>query len=195
MILPWFAVQVRSRGEALVESQLQGRAYETFLPTYLECRNYSDRIRKVDVALFPGYLFCRFDPQRRAPILATPGVQRIVSFSGQLTPVDEAELDSVRKVVGGSGSARPWPYLNIGDRVRVEVGAFSGVEGILLTDKGADRLVISVTLLQRSVAVEIDRAWIRSLAPSVYTREAEGRRIPVSGTQDLFRRSTVRISG
>jgi transcription antitermination factor NusG len=168
MKFPWFAVQVRTRGEALVEAQLHGKAYETFLPTYLECRQYSDRIKTVDAALFPGYLFCRCDPEYWLPILKTPGVQRVVSFGDLPVPVDESEIDTIQTLVRAPGAARPWPYLKTGDRVRVEFGAFSGVEGILVSEKGTDRLVVSVTLLQRSVAVDIDRTWVRPIQWSGY---------------------------
>ena len=160
MKYPWFAVQVRTRGESLVDSLLRGKAYETFLPTYLECRQYSDRIKKIDTALFPGYLFCRCDPDDWLPIIKTPGVQRVVSFSDRPVPVDEGEIETIERLVRAPAAAHPWPYLKAGDRVRVEVGAFSGVEGILVSEKGADRLVVSVTLLQRSVALEIDLAWL-----------------------------------
>ena len=168
MKFPWFAVQVRTRAEALVETQLRGKDYQTFLPTYLECRQYADRIKKINAALFPGYLFCRCDPNNWLPILKTTGVQRIISFSDRPVPVDECEIEAIQTLLSTPSSARPWPYLKAGDKVRVEVGAFSGVEGILVSEKGTDRLVVSVTLLQRSVAVDIDRTWIRPVHLSGY---------------------------
>lgn len=161
MTYPWFAVRVRTKGESAVETLLSAKSYETFLPTYLETKHYSDRIKRIHAALFPGYLFCRFDPDRRLPVLTTPGVHDIVSFNEYPEPVDESELDAVRRLIGANGLARPWPYLKRGDRVRIAVGSFSGVEGFLTSERGVDRLVVSVTLLQRSVAVEIDRTWVR----------------------------------
>lgn len=147
-----------------MEATLRQRSYETFLPTYVECRSYSDRIKKVDAALFPGYLFCRFDPDRRLPILTTAGVQQILCLNERPVPVDEGEIAAIQRVVKSQASAQPWPYLKAGDSVRVEFGCFSGMEGILVTEKGTDRLIVSITMLQRSVSVQIDRSWVRPLS-------------------------------
>lgn len=158
---PWFALKVRARGESLVDKALQGKSYETFLPTCQECRPYSDRIRKLESALFPGYLFCRFDPEHRLPIVTTPGVHDIVRMGESPAPLDDSEIAALQKIVSSPLAAKPWPYLKSGDRIRVEFGSLAGVEGLLVREKGADRLVLSVTILQRSVSVEIDRTWTR----------------------------------
>jgi transcription antitermination factor NusG len=160
---PWYAVKVRTKGESLVGTLLQRKEYEVFLPTYQESRKYSDRIKKVDAPLFPGYLFCRLDAAHRLPILTTPGVDYILGNNGEPEPLPEEEIEAIQRVLRSGASARPWPFLKTGSRVRVEIGAFAGVEGILLTERGADRLVLSISLLQRSVSVEIDRTWIRPL--------------------------------
>src|SRR6266571_710220 len=89
--LPWFALQVRTRGEAVVDDFLRRKSYETFLPLYQECRAYSDRIRRMESALFPGYLFCRFDPEHRLRVLTTPGVYDVVRLGDSPSPVDESE--------------------------------------------------------------------------------------------------------
>jgi transcription antitermination factor NusG len=161
MAMPWFALKVRAKAEALVESVLEKKSYETFLPTYTDCRYYSDRIKKIQAALFPGYLFCRFDPDRRFAVLNTLGVQHIVSFNGAPARIEDAEIAALKRVIASHRSTKPWPYLKAGDLARIEYGALSGVEGILVAEKGADLLVLSVSILQRSVAVQIDRAWIR----------------------------------
>lgn len=160
---PWFALKVRTRSEHLVSSALRGRGYDPFLPTYLDCRQYSDRIKKVQTALFPGYIFCRFDPERRLPILTTAGVDHVVSVAGVPMPVDETELEAVRRVVANGLPAIPWQHLTAGDRARIQFGSLAGIEGIVLSTRGVDRLILSVSLLQRSVSIEIDRAWIRPL--------------------------------
>jgi transcription antitermination factor NusG len=160
---PWYAVQVRTRGENLVRTILENKEYEIYLPTYKEVRKYSDRMKKVDAPLFPGYLFCRMDVTQRLPILTTPGVHSILGFNGEPSPVPEGEITAIQRVVGSGASVGPWPFLKRGDRVRVERGAFSGVEGILVSERGVDRLILSVHMLQRSVSVEIDRSWIRPL--------------------------------
>jgi len=156
----WFALQVRTRYEASVASFLGGKGYEWFLPTYKERRRWSDRVKESDQALFPGYLFCRFDPQDRLPILKTPGLISIVGTARVPTPVHETEITALRTLVSSSLPRQPWPYLEAGERVRIEHGALAGLEGIYLHSKGADRLVLSVTLLQRSIAAEIDRNWV-----------------------------------
>jgi transcription antitermination factor NusG len=140
---------------------LDQKKYRTFLPTWLECRQYSDRIKRIESALFPGYLFCRLDPEYRLPILTTPGVYSIVGFDRQPAPVDPDELAAIERLALSGASIVPWPFLKIGQKVAVQVGAFAGLEGILVSTKSVDRLVLSVTLLQRSLGVEIERSWIR----------------------------------
>ena len=157
---PWFALQVRTRYEKNVASYLEGMDLEWFLPTYQTRRRWSDRMKEVTLPLFPGYLFCRFDPQDRLPILKTPGMISIVGTAKVPTAVDEVEIEALRQLVLSGLPRQPWPFLQIGQRVRIEQGSLSGLEGILLRHKGKDRLVLSVTLLQRSTAVEIDGAWV-----------------------------------
>jgi transcription antitermination factor NusG len=160
-LYPWFAVNVRTRAEELVGSSLENKGFEVFIPTYLECRRYSRCVRKIDAALFPGYLFCRLDVNNRLPLLQTPGVHHVVSLGGVPCPIAEQELAAVRLAVESKLPTIPWPYLTTGHRARIECGPFAGLEGIVMMFKGHERLVLSVHLLQRSVAVEIDRSWIR----------------------------------
>src|SRR5579863_3428490 len=163
---PWFALQVRTRNEAGVAEQLSGQGYERFLPLYKVRKRWSDRIKEVNAPLFPGYLFCRFNPQDRLPILKTPGVIQIVGFNNGPTAVDEAEIRSIQTLVTAGVPHQPWPFLAAGDRVRIESGPLLGLEGILIDVKRSHRLVLSVTLLQRSVAVEIDSALITAVSPT-----------------------------
>ena len=158
--VPWFALQVRSRHEKTVAAYLDGKGYEWFLPTYQLRKRWSDRVKDVELALFPGYLFCRFDPQDRLPILKTPGMISIVGTAKTPTAVDEVEIEALRTLVQSGLPRQPWPYLQVGQRVRIEHGSLTGIEGILLRHKGQDRMVLSVTLLQRSTAVEIDGTWV-----------------------------------
>jgi len=135
---------------------LEGKGYQWFLPLYKERRRWSDRIKQVDAPLFPGYVFCRFDPNDRLPILKTPGVTQIVGYSRVPVAVDENEIEAIRTLVASGVPNFPCAYLEVGSRVRIEAGALRGLEGILTDVKGKRRLVLSITLLQRSVAVEID---------------------------------------
>lgn len=162
--LPWFALQVRARQEAGVGEQLKCQGYERFLPFYKLRKRWSDRIKEMDAPLFPGYLFCRFNPHDRLPILKTPGVIQIVGFNNIPAAVDEAEILSIQRLVSSGVQHQPCPFLAVGDRVRISAGPLLGLEGLLTDIKGSHRLVLSVSLLQRSVAVEIDSAFITPLA-------------------------------
>jgi transcription antitermination factor NusG len=158
--LPWFALQVRSRRENQAAEHLSARGYELFLPLCTCRKRWSDRIKKVELPLFPGYLFCRFDPYDRLPILTTPWLLQIVGFNHIPSPVDDEEISAVRILVGSGADAQPWPFIDLGERVRIESGPLRGVMGVLTQVKGNHKLVVSITLLQRSVAVEIDSALV-----------------------------------
>jgi transcription antitermination factor NusG len=163
---PWFALKVRLRAEELAGTAIRNKGYDVFVPTYLDCRRYAGCVKKVQAALFPGYLFCRLDVGNRLPLLQTPGVHHIVSLGGIPCAVDESEIEAIRVVVDSKLPAIPWPYLTAGHRARIECGPFAGIEGVVITIKGRERLVLSVHLLQRSVAVEIDRSWVRPMGVS-----------------------------
>lgn len=167
---PWFALQVRARYEQGVADHLDGKGYELFLPLYKCRKRWSDRVKEVEAPLFPGYLFCRLNPQDRLPILKTPGVIQVVGSNRTPTAVDEHEIQAIQAMVASGIPNQPWPFLATGDRVRIESGPLSGLEGILVEFKGNHRLVLSVTLLQRSVAVEIDSAFVTSLRSSAGPR-------------------------
>jgi transcription antitermination factor NusG len=153
---PWFALQVRVRHEVAVSDHLKGKGYEWFLPLYKSRRRWSDRVKEIEAPLFPGYLFCRFDPHDRLPILKTPGVAQIVGYNHIPIPVDEHEITAIRRLVASGVPNFPCAYLEVGSKVRIDTGALRGLEGILTDVKGKRRLVLSISLLQRSVAVEID---------------------------------------
>jgi transcription antitermination factor NusG len=161
---PWFALQTRYRSENLVATQLRGKGYEPFLPVCKSRRRWSDRVKELELPLFPGYLFCRFNPLDRLPILVTPGVLQIVGTGKNPIPVDDAEIAAIQITIQSGVARQPWPFPQVGQRVRVEYGPLHGLEGILLSFKGSHRLVLSVTLLQRSVAVEIDESWARPIS-------------------------------
>jgi transcription antitermination factor NusG len=181
---PWFALQVRSRFEQGVAEHLDGKGYEWFLPLYKCRKRWSDRIKEVEAPLFSGYLFCRLNPQDRLPILKTPGVIQIVGSNRIPIAVDELEIQAIQRMVASGIPNQPWPFLATGDRVLIESGPLSGLEGILVEFKGNHRLVLSVTLLQRSVAVEIDSAFVTSLRSSSRPRAeraaAQVRAIPLA---------------
>ena len=167
--LPWYALRVRPRFEKQVAATLVSKGYEGFLPLYRHRSKWSDRIKEVDLPLFSGYLFCRLDLNNRLPLLVTPGVIQIVGIGKTPHPVDETEIAALQTIVLSGLQANPRSYLNVGEKVRIEIGPLTGLEGILVALKGAHRLVVSVSLLQRSVAVEIDESWVVPTTPKYPT--------------------------
>jgi len=159
----WFALQVRTRWESSTSLLLAGKGYQTLLPTYKSSKRWRGRVREVHAPLFPGYVFCQFDVQKRLPILVTPGVLALVGRGRVPTPVDEVEIANLRTVVSSGLGAEPWPYLEVGQKIRIENDSLQGLEGILIQFKGNHRIVVSVSLLRRSVALEIDRCCVTPL--------------------------------
>ena len=162
--LQWYAVQVRSRHEDVVARHFRVRGLEAFLPLYRERHRWSDRFEEVELPLFPGYVFCQFNALNRLPVLTVPGVVQIVGAGKNLLPIDENEIAAIRAAVKSGLPTSPAAFLEIGQTVRIDNGPLCGIEGILLGFKGRQRLILSVTLLQRSVAVEIDGEWIRPIS-------------------------------
>jgi len=156
----WFAVQVRTRWERSTATLLAGKGYQAFLPTCKANRSWNGRRKEVEMPLFPGYVFCRFDVVKRLPILVTPGVIAVVGRGRVPVPVDEAEIAAIQTIVASGFQAEPYPYLEVGQRVRIEDHSLRGLEGILIGFRGARRIVVSVTLLRRSVALEIDSSRV-----------------------------------
>jgi transcription antitermination factor NusG len=159
----WFALRVRSNFERVAAIHLRERGYQEFLPTYTTRRNWSDRVKTVEKPLFPGYVFCSFDPYQRLPILTTPGVLHVVGLGKEPVAIDQAEIEAVWRTLQSGLPVRPWPFLQIGERIIVEQGPLAGVMGSVAEFKGTWRLVVSISLLQRSVSAEIERHWIRPL--------------------------------
>jgi transcription antitermination factor NusG len=161
---PWYALRVRSRYENTVATHLRGRGYESLLPLYKCRRRWSDRFKEIELPLFPGYVFCQFNLLNRLPILSIPGVVHVVGVGRTAVPIVENEIATIQAAVKSGLPSQPWPFLQVGHRVRIEYGPLCGLEGILLDFRGRQRLVISVTLLQRSVAVQVDGAWVRPMS-------------------------------
>ena len=156
---PWFALTVAPRKEKITAQTLRADGFEEFLPLYFSRRLWSDRIKKIEKPLFPGYVFCRFDLRLRQAVLKTPGVFSIVSLGKIPEPIRDSEISALQSVCRSGLSATPYPTPQIGSIVRLHDGPLRGIEGVLVEDQKT-RLIVSVTLLQRSVAVVIDRAWI-----------------------------------
>lgn len=159
----WYALYVRSRHEKVVESGLRGKGYSVFSPFYRTKRKRVDRISVIDVPLFPGYVFCYFDSNKRLPILTTPGIVRIVGPGNRPEPVDDTEIASIRTLALSGRAVQPWPFLRSGQRIRLQAGPLMGAEGIFLRVKDEYHLVVSITLLQRAVSVVIEKDAVAPL--------------------------------
>lgn len=156
----WYAIRVRSRSEQAVAASLAAKSVESFLPCWEELRTYSDRVKRLPKAAFPGYLFCRIDLAERVRVLSTPAVQCLVGSVGSPEAIDDEVIGSLQKAFSRSQRASLVAYLQSGDAVRILDGPMAGATGVLLRSKGRQRLVISVSILQRSVAVEVDGASV-----------------------------------
>jgi transcription antitermination factor NusG len=106
-------------------------------------------------------VFCQFNSLDRFPVLSIPGVIHVVGVGRTPASIDEAEIAAIQAAVKSGLPRQPCPFLEIGDRVKIEHGPLCGIEGILLGFRGNQRLVLSVTLLQRSVAVQVEEAWVQ----------------------------------
>lgn len=159
----WFALRVKSRSETQVANIIRNKGFEEFVPLYESRRRWSDRVKVSRLPLFPGYVFCRLDIQRRLPLLTIPGVLHFVTIGRAPAVIDEQEIAGIQAAVQSGLAAEPWPYVGVGERVRLEEGPLAGVTGICVAHAKQQRLVISVTLLQRSVAITIDREWARPI--------------------------------
>lgn len=155
----WFALAVIPRKEKSVVKALRAKGFEAFLPLQVVRRRWSDRMQDVELPLFPGYVFCRLDPVQRMPILRIPAVHAILGDRTAPESVPDSEIEALRVACNSGIDAVPCPFLAVGAKVRIAEGPLSGIDGILVEAKPT-RLVLSVSLLQRSVSLEIDRAWI-----------------------------------
>jgi transcription antitermination factor NusG len=153
----WYALTVKPNHERAAAQALECKGLEAFLPLYRARRRWSDRIKELDLPLFAGYVFCRILGGERARVLATPGVTSVVGFGNQPAAVPDNEIQAVRTMVSSGLPLRPWPFLRVGEWVRIDAGPLEGVEGVLTQVKDAWRVVVNVELLQRSVAAEVDR--------------------------------------
>jgi transcription antitermination factor NusG len=161
----WYAIRIWSRFERVASVALAGKGYEQFLPLCHSTHRWSDRSKELDLPLFPGYLFCRFDAQERLlPILTTPGVISIIGVGKIPVPIPNEEIQAIQAVIGSGLHAQPWPQLAVGSKVLIHRGPLAGLEGITLDVDKKYRLIVSVPLLQRSVAVEIERGWVRPIS-------------------------------
>ena len=170
----WFALRVRPRHEKSVSELLKAKGYPEILPLYKERRKWADRSKDVILPLFPGYLFCHFDPARRIPVENTPGVIGAVRTRSSLLPVDESEIHALQRAMKSNLNLEPAERIEAGTLVRVIDGPLFGLVGPLVQHKNASKLVVSISLLQRSVLVELRPDWVVAANQSVAAWRAVG---------------------
>jgi len=161
---PWYAIYVKSRHEKHVAFALDAKGYESFLPTYTKLHKDS---KKFDLPLFPNYVFCRLVVSRTLPVINTPGVFSIVGNGCTPAAIPDLAIEDIKRTLESGHTLRSWPYISSGQEVCLNTGPLRGVHGVVLDGENHKWLVISVHLLQRSVAVKLDRSGLPLGAISV----------------------------
>jgi transcription antitermination factor NusG len=159
----WYAIYTCPRHEKRVAEQVEQRSLSCFLPLYRSVRRWKDRRKELELVLFPGYVFVRMALASKLLVLRLPGVVRLVSFNGQPVTLPTAEVEALQTRWSTDLKAEPHPYLRAGDRVRVHNGPLRGLEGIIVRRKDCCRVIFSIDLIMRSVAVEVDEADLEAL--------------------------------
>ena len=154
----WYAIHTRSQHEKRIEVHLRQRGISTFLPLERQVHRWSDRRKSVEVPLFPCYAFVQIIPsaQTRSAVLRTDGVIGFVGVRGEGTPIPDSEIESVRLLLSRDVPFASYPFLKIGQRVRIRGGSLDGMEGVIVGGRGKRRLVVSVDLIQRSIAIAVE---------------------------------------
>jgi transcription antitermination factor NusG len=158
----WYAVWTRSRHEQVVRTQLDEKHVTAFLPTMTRWSRWKDRKKQIDVPLFPGYVFARFEPGERLAVLKCSGVVSIVSFNGEPAPVPDHEIESIRTLVASTLPYDPCPTIKTGTLVEVSHGPLKGVIGRLTRKGTQSRLILSVDLIGQAVSVQVDAADVKA---------------------------------
>ncbi len=161
----WWALYTRHQHEKTVAEILSAKGFEVFLPLYESIRHWKDRSKKLTLPLFPCYVFVRGGLSRRLQVVTTPGVHMILFHGEDVAMIPGVEIDTIRKAVEGPFRVEPHPFLKCGERVRVIRGSLQGVEGVLIRKKNLYRLVLSVDMMAKSVAVEIDATDVEPAPP------------------------------
>src|SRR6185369_3742526 len=184
---PWFALRVKPNYEKRVATALRGKGLEELLPLYRSKRRWSDRVKVLDLPLFPGYLFCRIDLAARLPLLTTPGFLYIVGVGKTPQPVDEAEILAIQSVMRSGVPVTPWPSLVVGQKVELQHGPLRGLVGVLTKISNQHRIYVSVTLLRRSISVEVAPDWVRPVQESTIVGSEKA--APGTQTESVLSRS------
>jgi len=161
----WYALYTRHQHEKTVADILSAKGFEVFLPLYSAAHQWKDRVKRLSLPLFPCYVFIRASLDRRLPIVTTPGVYAFVGVEGRAARIPDAEIDAVHRTMDSLLHVEPHPFLRSGDWVRVKSGPLEGIEGILVRKTNRFRLVLSVEMLEKSVALEVDPSIVERSHP------------------------------
>jgi transcription antitermination factor NusG len=159
----WYALYTRHQHEKNIAKALTAKGFEVFLPLYASTHQWRGRIKHTSLPFFPCYVFLQAPPDGWLPILTTPGIHTVVGFAGQPAVIPPSEIEAIRRVVESPMKAEPHPFLQCGDRVRLIAGPLEGLEGALIRKNNVWKLLVSVELLQRSVAVEVDAYMVERI--------------------------------
>jgi transcription antitermination factor NusG len=160
----WYAAYTCANHEKRVANEIEARGVEHCLPVYSSVRRWKDRRVNLELPLFPGYVFVRLALRDRLRVLQVPSVVRLVGFNGWPAALPDEEMEILRMGLSGRLRAEPHPFLTVGRRVRIISGPLAGLEGVLKRKKNSLRVVVSLGLIQRSVAVDVD---IADVAPAL----------------------------
>jgi transcription antitermination factor NusG len=160
----WYAAYTIANHEKRVRGQLEERSVESFLPVYESVRHWKDRRMRLQIPLFAGYVFLRMALVDRLRVLQVPSIVRLVGFNGRLSALPDEEIEGLKKGLASGIRVEPHPFLTAGRRVRITAGPFEGREGILIRRRGNLRVILSVQLILRSVAVDVDIADVQPLS-------------------------------
>src|SRR5579859_6632685 len=175
----WYAIYTRHQHEKVIASLLSEKGFEVFLPVQTVARRWKDRTKHLLLPIFPCYVFIRGGLERRFDIVTTAGFHSFVGFGDQPVAIPQAEIESIRQAFTSGSRVEPYPFLRFGDKVRIISGPLEGIEGILIRKKGSIRLVLSVELLEKSVAVEVD-AFLVERVTELRNGDATSHRLIVS---------------
>lgn len=179
--MDWYALLVKPQREKIVHRRLSLLGRETFVPFYRARRRWSDRIRELELPLFPGYVFCRLAPGEKSALLNISGVRSILAAGSTPASIPDAEIAALQSILRAGVPVRPWPYLEAGTRVRIDFGPLQGIGGLLRKVKNTCQLVVTVELIRRAVIVELEPAWLRA-SPAESDRVLLPRRCGDGGT-------------
>jgi transcription antitermination factor NusG len=162
-VIPWYAVRTKAKHEAVAARFTEGRGVGVYLPVYEARRQWSDRVKVIEMPLFSGYFFARVGHEERVKVLEAPGVVGLVGFGGEPAPIPDCEIENIQKALRSGLPASPCPYVKVGDKVRIRSGPLVGLEGILQKVKNRWRFILTVDLLQKGVSIEVDSETVEAV--------------------------------